>query len=194
MNICFATNNQHKLQEVRFALQPDFHVLGLEEINCKDELPETGNTLEANALEKAEYVFTRFGIPCFADDSGLEVYSLDNAPGVYSARYAGSHRNGEDNINLLLKNLATKTNRKAQFRTVICWVDKSQPRYFEGIVKGEIIKERRGIHGFGYDPVFIPEGHDRTFAEMTLEEKNALSHRSQAVKKLIQYLASKSPT
>jgi XTP/dITP diphosphohydrolase len=187
MTICFASNNQHKLQEVRLALEPDFRVLSLDEIKCTDELPETGDTLEANARQKAQYVFDTFGLPCFADDSGLEVFSLNNAPGVYSAMYAGPQRSSNDNIRLLLKNLIDKTDRKAQFRTVICWVDAKQPLYFEGIVRGAIIYECRGTQGFGYDPVFVPEGHSRTFAEMSMTEKNLLSHRAQAVKKMVQY-------
>jgi XTP/dITP diphosphohydrolase len=187
MTICFASNNKHKLQEVRLALEPDFRVLSLDEIKCSDELPETGDTLEANARQKAQYVFDTFGLPCFADDSGLEVFSLKNAPGVYSAMYAGPQRSSDDNIRLLLKNLIDKTDRMAQFRTVICWVDAQQPLYFEGIVRGAIIYERRGTQGFGYDPVFVPEGHSRTFAEMSMTEKNLLSHRAQAVKKMVQY-------
>lgn len=188
MTICFATNNQHKLEEVRHALVPDFLVLGLKEINCEEELPETGNTLEANALQKAAYVFNNYGIICFADDTGLEVEALDNAPGVYSARYAGPQRDNEENIDLLLKNLKNKTNRKAQFRTVVCWKNADEAFYFEGIVKGEITEARRGNAGFGYDAVFVPEGFNKTFAEMKMEEKNQLSHRAKAVKKLITFL------
>lgn len=186
--ICFATNNLHKLEEVRSVLGSDFRVLSLEEIACKEELPETGNTLEANAHQKAEHVFRNYKQTCFADDTGLEVEELGNAPGVYSARYAGPQRSSEDNIDLLLKNLAGKTNRKARFRTVICWLSEKETHYFEGIVEGEIIHERRGTKGFGYDPVFVPAGHSKTFAEMTMGEKNALSHRSQAVSKLVKFL------
>lgn len=186
--VCFATNNQHKLQEVRSVLGSDFRVFSLDEINCKDELPETGNTLEANAHQKAHYVFQNYRQHCFADDTGLEVRSLQNEPGVYSARYAGPQRNSDDNIDLLLRKLNGEQNRKARFRTVICWVSEKETCYFEGIVEGEIIRERRGMMGFGYDSVFVPEGFSKTFAEMTIEEKNALSHRSQAVGKLVQFL------
>lgn len=187
-SICFATNNQHKLEEVRHALVPDFLVLSLQEINCNEELPETGNTLQANALQKADHVFKNYGIACFADDTGLEVEVLNNEPGVYSARYAGPQRNNEQNIDLLLANLKNKNNRRAQFRTVICWRTTSGAQYFEGIVKGEIIEARRGNAGFGYDAVFVPDGFTKTFAEMSMEEKNQLSHRGQAVKKLTTFL------
>jgi XTP/dITP diphosphohydrolase len=187
-SICFATNNQHKLEEVRHALVPDFLVLSLQDINCHEELPETGNTLQANALQKADHVFKNYGIACFADDTGLEVEALNNEPGVYSARYAGPQRDNEQNIDLLLENLKNKNNRSAQFRTVICWRTTAGGQYFEGIVKGEIINTRRGKGGFGYDAVFVPNGFTKTFAEMTMEEKNQLSHRGQAVKKLIAFL------
>lgn len=187
-HICFATNNLHKLEEVRSVLGSDFSVLSLDEIECREELPETGDTLEANAHQKARYLLDHYNQPCFADDTGLEVEALNNAPGVYSARYAGLQRNSEDNIDLLLKNLADKENRKARFRTVICWVSEKETHYFEGIVEGEIIKERKGTKGFGYDPVFVPTGYSKTFAEMTMEEKNALSHRSRAVSKLVKFL------
>lgn len=186
--ICFATNNQHKLIEVRSVLGSDFRVFSLDDIHCKEELPETGNTLEANAHQKAEYVFRRYHQTCFADDTGLEVEALNNAPGVYSARYAGPQRNSEDNIDLLLTNLAGKQNRKARFRTLICWVSEKETLYFEGKVEGEIIHERRGNSGFGYDSVFVPTGYTKSFAEMTMEEKNQLSHRTRAVEKLIAFL------
>lgn len=186
--ICFATNNAHKLEEVRSVLGSDFRVFSLDEISCKEELPETGTTLEANAYQKANHVFVNYKQTCFADDTGLEVEALNKAPGVYSARYAGAQRNSEDNIDLLLKSLTGKENRKARFRTVICWVSEKETHYFEGIVEGEIINERRGAKGFGYDSVFVPTGYTQTFAEMTMEEKNALSHRSRAVSKLVQFL------
>jgi XTP/dITP diphosphohydrolase len=182
--VCFATNNEHKLHEVRFALQPDFSVLSLEAIGCKDELPETGFTLEHNAHQKAAYVFANYSVPCFADDTGLEVEALNNEPGVFSARYAGPQRNNEQNIDLLLANLTGSENRTAQFRTVICWINELSTHYFEGIVKGHITLARKGSMGFGYDAIFIPDGHTKTFAEMTMEEKNLLSHRAMAVKKL----------
>ncbi len=188
MTICFATNNEYKLIEVRHALAPDFNVLSLQEINCQEELPETGHTLEANAYQKANHVFEHYAMPCFADDTGLEVAALNNEPGVYSARYAGPQRNNQQNIDLLLANLKDKQNRSARFRTVICWRTEQGSWYFEGIVKGTIIEERRGKGGFGYDAVFVPEGFNQTFAEMSLEEKNQLSHRAQAVKKLVAFL------
>jgi XTP/dITP diphosphohydrolase len=186
--ICFATNNQHKLEEVRHALAPDFRVLSLAEIGCHEELPETGATLEANARQKADYVFTKFSISCFADDTGLEVEALGNEPGVYSARYAGPQRNSEHNIDLLLAHLKTQPNKHARFRTVICWMSNTETRLFEGRVEGTIVNERRGTAGFGYDPVFVPAGYVNTFAEMAMAEKNKLSHRARAVQKLVDFL------
>jgi XTP/dITP diphosphohydrolase len=189
MRLCFASNNEHKLREIQAVIGSSFSITSLASIGCTEELPETRDTLSGNALQKAEYVFNRYAIPCFADDTGLEVDALNGAPGVYSARYAGEQRNSNDNIQLLLKNLSQQTNRAAQFRTVIALVgfDK-QPLLFEGVCKGEIIRERKGNHGFGYDPVFVPEGFTTTFAEMPLEEKNKLSHRALAIKKLAEYL------
>jgi len=187
-SLCFASNNKHKLEEVQQLLGATFQVLSLQDIGCLDELPETRDTLEGNSLQKADFVFKNYNLPCFADDTGLEVDSLQGAPGVYSARYAGPHRSNEDNINLLLQNLLGKTNRKAQFRTVITLQGIDGQHTFEGIIKGEIITEKKGTEGFGYDPVFVPEGHTKTFAEMTLSEKNELSHRSRAIQKLITFL------
>lgn len=186
--LCFATNNQHKIQEVRAHLGPDFQLLGLEEIGCQEELPEEQPTLEGNSFQKAEYVFKNFGISCFADDTGLEVEALHGAPGVYSARYAGGQRSAEDNMQLLLKNLAGSQNRKARFRTVITLIMPEFTRQFEGIVNGQIIHERRGSGGFGYDPIFLPEGYNKTLAEMNMEEKNAISHRARAVNRLVEFL------
>ena len=191
MKICFATNNQHKIEEVRSALGPDFSLLSLIEIGCTEELPETGTTLEVNALQKAKYVFDHYQIPCFADDTGLEVPALNNEPGVYSARYAGLQRSSEDNISLLLKNLENKNNRQARFKTVMAWVELNLQHTFEGIVEGEIIKERKGKGGFGYDPVFLPKGHNKTFAEMEMHEKNSISHRAKALEKLLAFLKSR---
>jgi len=188
MKLCFATNNSHKLEEVRHAIK-DFQIVSLEEIKCFEELPETRDTLEGNSLQKAEFVFNKYKFPCFADDTGLEVEALNNAPGVYSARYAGPQRNSDDNIDLLLKNLHGKENRLARFRTVISLVGfEPTPLLFEGIIDGSITLDKRGSSGFGYDPVFLPDGYAKTFAEMTLAEKNNLSHRAQAVKKLEAYL------
>jgi XTP/dITP diphosphohydrolase len=188
-DLCFATNNQHKLEEVQLAIGNQFHLISLGDINCKEELPETRDTLEGNSLQKAEYVFEHYGVPCFADDTGLEVESLKGAPGVYSARYAGEQKNSTDNIHLLLKNLSGHTNRKARFRTIITLIGVDpQPVFFEGVINGTIIENPRGKQGFGYDPVFVPDGYTTTFAEMTLAEKNQLSHRGIAVKKLSDYL------
>jgi len=186
--LCFATNNQHKIDEVRAHLGPDFQLAGLEEIGCKDELPEEQPTLEGNSFQKAEYVYKNFGVSCFADDTGLEVEALNGAPGVISARYAGEQRNAADNMKLLLKNLSDSQNRKARFRTVITLITPALTRQFEGIVTGQIIKEYRGSGGFGYDPIFLPDGFNKTLAEMSMEEKNAISHRARAVNKLIEFL------
>ena len=186
--LCFATNNEHKLQEVRAHLGPDFSLVGLAEIGCREELPEEQTTLEGNSRQKAEYVFKNFGVSCFADDTGLEVEALLGAPGVYSARYAGEQRNAEDNMRLLLKNLEGMENRKARFRTVITLMTPGFTRQFEGVVNGRIIYEKRGAGGFGYDPIFLPEGYDKTLAEMTMEEKNNISHRARAVNKLVEFL------
>lgn len=194
MEICFATNNEHKLKEIRELLGNRFRVLSLDEIGCKEELPETQNSLEGNSKEKAEYIYKKYGIPCFADDTGLEVESLGGDPGVKSARYAGDHKNSDDNIALLLENLQGTRNRKARFRTVITLRENKGVIQFEGIVEGEIIKERKGEKGFGYDPVFRPIEEERTFAEMPLKEKNKISHRARAFRKLIRYLKSHSDT
>ena len=188
MDICFATNNVKKLEEIRRLLEPDFRVRSLAEIGCLEELPETGNTLEANSLEKARFVWDHYGIACFADDTGLEVEAINGEPGVYSARYAGPERDNEANINLVLEKLEGKENRKARFRTVITWVSAKDSRQFEGIVEGEILKERSGEKGFGYDPVFRPLGESLSFAQMSMEQKNSMSHRGRALQKFIEYL------
>jgi XTP/dITP diphosphohydrolase len=189
MQLCFATNNKHKIEEVAFAINNKITILSLSDIGCFEELPETRDTLEGNSLQKAEYVFDHFSIPCFADDTGLEVDALQNAPGVYSARYAGSQRNSNDNIELLLKNLTGLSNRNAQFRTIITLIGLSKIHTFEGIVKGTISTEKKGAGGFGYDPIFIPNGYDRSFGEMSLDDKNQISHRAIAIGKLINFLA-----
>jgi XTP/dITP diphosphohydrolase len=176
------------LSEIRPLIEPDFHILSLEDIGCFEELPETQNTLEANSKQKASHVFTRFHLPCFADDTGLEVEALKGQPGVFSARYAGPQRSSTDNINLLLKNLAGAVNRTAQFRTIITLIGLDGIQYFEGIVKGVILEEPRGSGGFGYDPIFQPEGYVISLAEMSLEEKNKISHRGLAMQKLITFL------
>ena len=183
-----ATNNQHKLSEIRPLIEPDFRILSLEDIGCTDELPETMNTLEGNSMQKASWVFERSHLPCFADDTGLEVDALNGAPGVYSARYAGEQRSNEDNINLLLKELEDKRDRHARFRTIITLIGKNEYQVFEGIVRGIILHKRSGAGGFGYDPVFQPEGFSKTLAQMSMEEKNSISHRGQAIRKLVEYL------
>lgn len=189
MRICFATNNKHKLSEARDIAGENFEIVSLEDINCFEELPETSPTLEGNSLQKSEFVFQKYNMPCFADDTGLEVEALNGEPGVISARYAGEHRDSNDNIDLLLKKLQHISNRKARFRTVVTLMGfTDSPQFFEGIVNGTIINERRGSSGFGYDPVFVPEGYDKTFAEMTLQEKSQLSHRAMAMKKLEAFL------
>jgi len=188
MTICFATNNEHKLKEIRALLGNEFRLVGLADVGCNEELAEDQTTLEGNSLQKAEYVFRKSGTSCFADDTGLEVEVLNNEPGVFSARYAGEQRSAEDNMNLLLKNLSGKENRNARFRTVITLITPEGIRQFEGEVHGKIIDEKRGTEGFGYDPIFLPDGFPKTFAEMTLEEKSAISHRARAFKKLIAYL------
>lgn len=188
MKLVFASNNKNKIIEIQSILPDSIQLLSLEDIGCSEEIPETAKTIEGNAILKANYVTEKFGYDCFADDSGLEVESLNGAPGVYSARYAGEHKNNEHNIDKLLVKLSDKNNRKAHFKTVIALNIKSQQHLFTGTAKGEIITERKGINGFGYDPVFQPEGHDRTFAEFSLEEKSAISHRAKAVKQLISFL------
>ena len=209
MKIVFATNNLHKLQEVRQILGDSFEVLSLKDIGCDVDIPETGQTLEENALQKARYVYDNYHIDCFADDTGLEVEALNGAPGVYSARYAAMEPTGstdspkshdsEANMARLLRELSDKDKRKARFRTVIALIQKKdvcpcgctsikQEHLFEGIVNGEITTERSGVEGFGYDPIFRPEGYDQTFAEMNAEQKNSISHRGRATAKLAEYL------
>ena len=186
--LVFATNNLHKLEEVRDILGGSFRIASLKEIGCTDDIPETADTLEGNALQKARYVKDKFGYDCFADDTELEVEALGGAPGVFSARYAGPGHDSEANMQKLLKELEGKTNRQAQFRTVVALILEGREYTFEGIVRGTILTERRGTAGFGYDPVFVPEGYAETFAEMGSEEKNRISHRARAVQKLADFL------
>ncbi|HRZ97686.1 MAG TPA: non-canonical purine NTP diphosphatase [Paludibacter sp.] len=186
--IVFATNNQHKLLEVRAVVGNEIEIISLAELNCFDDIAETGNTLEENALIKAKYINEKFGLDCMADDTGLEVEALGGEPGVFSARYAGEEQNSKNNMEKLLHNLKDINNRNACFRTVIAFIENSEIKYFDGIIKGEIIREPRGIAGFGYDPVFVPDGYSQTFAELGAEEKNRISHRALAVKKLADYL------
>ena len=187
----FATNNVHKLKEVAAIVGNQIELLSLKDIGCYDDIPETADTLEGNALQKARYVYERYRTDCFADDTGLEVEALGGAPGVYSARYAGEGHNSEENIKKLLHELEGKDNRKARFRTVFALIVNGKEHLFEGTVKGEIVNHKRGIAGFGYDPVFVPEGYAKTFAEMGDELKNKISHRAQAVGKLCNFLLKK---
>lgn len=196
MKIVFATNNRHKLQEIREILGPDFDVVSLSEIGCHADIPETGDTLEENARIKAEYVFSHYHLSCFADDTGLEVEALNGAPGVHSARYAdGTDHDSEANMDKLLRELHGQANRQARFRTVISLIlsddnhaSGGRQYLFEGEVKGHIDTEKHGTQGFGYDPLFIPEGYDRSFAELGESIKNKISHRARAVSKLAEYL------
>lgn len=188
MEICFATNNMHKLREIREILGDDFTVLSLKDIGCNEELPETHDTLEGNSEEKAAYVYNKYNINCFADDTGLEVAALNGAPGVYSARYAGENPSFDDNMNLLLKNMEGEENRTACFRTIITLIIDGKVNQFEGKVDGEILSEKSGKEGFGYDPIFKALGHEKSFAELTADEKNAISHRGRAVQKLGEFL------
>jgi XTP/dITP diphosphohydrolase len=186
--LVFATNNKHKLREVSDILKDKIELLSLSDIHCNVDIPETSNTIPGNAKLKAQYVKEHYQLNCFADDTGLEIDALNGAPGVYSARYAGESKDSEANIQKVLKELEGKTNRKAQFRTVIALIYNEQEYLFEGIIKGEIIKEKRGNSGFGYDPIFVPEGYNDTFAEMGDEIKNKISHRAIAVEKLCNFL------
>ena len=208
MKIVFATNNEHKLSEIRAILGPSFDVVSLADIGCHEDIPETGKTLEENALMKAEYVYNKYHLSCFADDTGLEVEALNGAPGVYSARYAaivpagepaGPSHDSEANMARLLRELANNNNRKARFRTVIALIEKKDVcpcgctsikvvHKFEGIVNGEITREKSGAEGFGYDPIFRPDGYDKTFAELGADIKNQISHRARAVAKLCEFL------
>ena len=209
MKIVFATNNEHKLTEIRAILGPSFEVVSLADIGCHEDIPETGQTLEENALMKAEYIYDKYHLSCFADDTGLEVEALNGAPGVYSARYASMANNSSDtshdseaNMARLLRELANNNNRKARFRTVIALIEKKDVcpcgctsikvvHKFEGIVNGEITREKSGAEGFGYDPIFRPDGYDKTFAELGADIKNQISHRARATQKLAEYLKAK---
>lgn len=189
MEICFATNNKKKLEEVKAALAgKDISILSLEDIGCSEELPETGDTLNENAFQKARYVYENYSISCFADDTGLEVAALDGGPGVYSGRFAGEPRSDARNVTLLLDKLAGEDKREARFRTVVALILNEKEHKFEGTAEGRITKIQIGAEGFGYDPVFQPLGYDKTFAQLTMEEKNTISHRGKAVRELISFL------
>ena len=191
MKLVFATNNKHKLEEVQKILGHSFELLSLNDIGCNDDIPETSETLNGNALQKARFVYERYGYNCFADDTGLEVEALDMAPGVYSARYAGSQKNSIDNMQKLLHELDEINKRDARFRTVIALIIDGKEWLFEGIVDGEILRKPKGEQGFGYDPVFKPKGYEQSFAEMELSLKNTISHRGKATTKLIDFLNKK---
>lgn len=188
MKLCFATNNQHKLEEVQALLGDSFSLTTLKEIGCEEEIPETHDTIPENSHEKAEFVWNNYAVNCFADDSGLEIDALDGEPGVHSAYYAGPQRSADDNMDLVLEKMAGKDNFNARFVAVITLVLDGKYYQFDGEIKGNIIMEKRGTYGFGYNPIFVPEGHDRTFAEMSMDEKGGLSHRARAFAKLEQFL------
>lgn len=188
MKLVFATHNPNKLREVQQILESGFDLLSLNDLKLSEEIPETESTLEGNALLKARYIKKHFGHDVFADDTGLEVDALNGAPGVFSARYAGEQKNSEDNIDKLLRKLEGKSNRKAQFRTAIALIIGEKEWLFDGIAEGEIKHARSGASGFGYDPVFCPSGYSQTFAEMSSQEKNRISHRGKAVEKLVEFL------
>ncbi len=188
MKIVFATHNQHKLLEVQKLLPKHINLLSLNDINCDEDIEETGQTLEENAHIKADYIYQNYDYSCFADDTGLEVKALDNKPGVFSARYAGKENDSEKNMQKLLDELDGISDRKAQFRTVIAFYLEGKKYEFEGVCKGAIAYEKKGEKGFGYDPLFIPEGSEKSFAEMSQEEKNKISHRGKAIEKLVSFL------
>ncbi len=186
--LLFATNNSHKLEEISAIAGSEIRIISLKEAGFEGEIPETSDTIAGNAIQKARFLHDRLGIPVFADDTGLEVEALDGAPGVYSARYAGPDATYDDNVNKLLNALEHKDNRKARFVTVIALIIDNEAKLFEGIVDGTITSEKRGSGGFGYDPVFLPDGHTLTYAEMSAEQKNSLSHRALATQKLVEHL------
>ncbi len=185
--IVFATNNKHKLDEVRAILSGKVAVLSLSDINCHDEIPETADTLEGNAALKARYIYEKYGVDCFADDTGLEIEALEWRPGVYSARYAGEPSNSEHNMQKVLQEMSGQNNRNARFRTVISYVEKGEYHLFEGTIEGEISRIPQGKRGFGYDPIFIPTGYTKSFAELSSEEKNKISHRARATRSFADY-------
>ena len=188
MKLVFATNNEHKVNEIKKLLGDTIELLSLNDIGCNDDIPEDQATLEGNAAQKSFFIYNKYGVNCFADDTGLEIEALNGEPGVYSARYAGEERNPENNMNLVLDKLSIIKNRKARFRTVISLVIDGHETQFEGVVEGHILEEKRGKTGFGYDPIFLPEESNLSFAQMPLDEKNKISHRARAVQKLIEYI------
>lgn len=188
MKLVFASNNQNKIKEIQLLLPHSIQILSLEDIGCFEDIPETADTIEGNAILKANYVTEKYGHNCFADDTGLEVEALNGKPGVYSARYAGEQKNTNDNMDKLLLNLKDESNRSSQFKTVIALNLNGKQTLFTGIIKGKVIKEKIGTNGFGYDPIFVADGYTKTFAELTIEEKSKISHRGLAVKQLLDFL------
>ena len=188
MEIVFATSNPNKIKEINQLLPNSIAIKGLKDIGCTEEVPETQPTIEGNAVQKAQYIYDNYGVNCFAEDTGLEITALDGEPGVYSARYAGAQRNSDDNMNKAIEKLESQTDRSARFKTVIALIIDGGMTTFEGIVNGQIIKEKRGSGGFGYDPIFMPDGYNQTFGELSSSEKNKISHRARATKKLIDHL------
>lgn len=188
MKLVFASNNKNKIAEIQQLIGDKFEIVSLQDIGCTEDIPETAETIEGNAILKAQYVYDKYGLSCFADDTGLEIDALQGEPGVYSARYAGEQKNADDNMALVLQKLESQTNRSAQFKTVIALNFGSEHFLFEGIVKGTITPIKRGNEGFGYDPIFQPEGFDVTFAEMSMQQKSTISHRGKAVEKLVNFL------
>jgi XTP/dITP diphosphohydrolase len=191
MQLVFASNNKNKIKEIQLLVPQYIKVLSLEDIGCFEEIPETADTIEGNAIQKANYVTEKYGCNCFADDTGLEVEALNGEPGVYSARYAGEQKDATDNMDKLLTNLKDKSNRTAQFKTVIALNLNGNQTLFTGIIKGKIIEEKLGTNGFGYDPIFVADGYTKTFAALTIEEKSTISHRGLAVKQLVAFFAAK---
>lgn len=188
MKLVFATNNAHKLEEIREMLGKKYEIISLKELGCHDNIPEDQDTLEGNALQKARYIHKKYGVNCFADDTGLEIKALNNAPGVYSARYAGDAHDSEANMEKVLRQMNGISRREARFRTVITLILNNRIHSFEGIIEGEILSSKQGESGFGYDPIFRPKGHSLSFAEMSLADKNKISHRGQAIQKLVKFL------
>lgn len=188
MEIVFATNNSNKLEEIRSKIPTSIRIKSLEEIGCFQEIPETGQTLRENAQQKSDFIQSNYKMNCFSDDTGLEIDALNGEPGVYSARYAGPQKNAEDNMNLVLEKLQGQQNRSARFKTIISLFLDGKQHFFEGVCEGEIRREKSGNEGFGYDPIFQPKGYEITFAEMSMEEKNRISHRGKAVDQLINFL------
>ncbi|MEK6492653.1 non-canonical purine NTP diphosphatase [Myroides odoratimimus] len=192
MKLVFASNNKNKIKEIKNQLPDTIEILSLEDIGCNIDIPETADTIEGNAKLKADFVKRHYGYDCFADDSGLEVDALNGAPGVYSARYAGEQKNDNDNIDKLLQVLQKEDNRKANFKTVICLNLHTETYYFTGIIDGQLLRERQGTEGFGYDPIFVADGMEKSFAEIDMDAKNAISHRGKAVRQLVDFLSKKS--